>query len=1247
MYELTEYLHREKIPYLPIRLDRREPANTTAHFGRQIGLPDCPAFSLVALAGKRQSVLILDQLDAICWTSAHSDNALDVCKELERHIQLKRLNGDKICIVLSSRTFDLENNPAIRNWLSKKNAQDFDRVEVKQLPAETVQQLVGTSFSMLTHKEKDLLANPLNLSMWLELNRDGIVPRFRTATALMREFWKDRRRILQEKAGITPADIEQVLTPLIDYLEKNGKISAPQRIVEKWPRLVEALFSYGILQQDASRISFCHQRYLDYLIADRLLEQIDSGTGSVLAWLGEKKRQSLFHREQLRQALVMLAEEAPAKFLSAAEQILASENVRFHIKHLVLELIGSFEEVPAAVGDYCLVLLADVSWRDHVLEAVFAGHSQYILFLCGKGIIGQWLDSENEDTIKRVLWLARTVADNISDVVADTLAPHLEKGGYWPDRILNALPRKTEIDSERMFRLRLELIRHGAVVSFVNWKALCKEYPLRAIQLIAVVLSTWKVDDEQKTSQRNRIEQWYDKDETALQTVAREYSQETWEHLVPHIERLTLIDAGPYDGRLNKWQEHRFRKGGIVELERGVVELVIVAGRQLAAKHPDLFLARTRSLEESSSQIIQGILIETYGDLPPSHADQGIEWLLADTSRFALGTGFNEPQWNPAKRLIAALSPYCSEKLFRRLEGATVHFHAPNEKREAECFLKGWKDGYFGHYWGKAQYFLLPALDVARVSRATKDLIEVLYRKFADYSEDRFLRGRSWGGVVGSKLDPNLGKISDRAWLEIIRSPKVREPNREDRIQVAPGRVLETSVRQFSSSFEKAIKRQPEWFAQLALRFPADVDMAYIAAILDGCGQKAPEASLSDEIKKSWRPACVETIEAVLEKFQAGEDREAAIFFCYLISKRHEEEWSDATLARLVHYAQNHSDLEPGKLNIDCNKTAGEATVDALFQNTINCVRGVAAGAIRQLLWEHPKLFSKLRPAIESLVRDHHPAVRMAAAEMLLPVFLNIEKDQAVEWYVTACSEDLRVAASPRGSEFYNYTIPSHLAQIGPLIRQMVLSPIDEVAEEWARQVAARWIFQGCFAEELQICQAGTIPQRQGIAKAAARLLHTSSHTESCWKLLRPLLNDQDKAVRDELHHLFDRYPETMDDDACKSFLLEYINSRAFADDPELFIWGLKDFTGSVLFLADTIFSICEAFCSAISGESRNIGTAIPHAISETIPLLLRLYEHALAAENNEIANRCLDIWDVLFKNRVGITRELTMAIEQ
>lgn len=183
----------------------------------------------------------------------------------------------------------------------------------------------------------------------------------------MREFWRNRRWILHDQANITPDQIDQVLTPLIDYMEKFGKISAPERIIDSCPKVSRALFSYGILQKIAGKISFCHQRYLDYLIANRLLEQIEVGTGGILEWLGAKEKQSLFRREQLRQALAMLAEESPSRFLFTVKEILAAEEVRFHIKHLVLELIGSLEEISEGIGNYCLVLLDNDSWREHII----------------------------------------------------------------------------------------------------------------------------------------------------------------------------------------------------------------------------------------------------------------------------------------------------------------------------------------------------------------------------------------------------------------------------------------------------------------------------------------------------------------------------------------------------------------------------------------------------------------------------------------------------------------------------------------------------------------------------------------------------------------------------------------------------------------------------------------------------------------------------------------------------------------
>jgi hypothetical protein len=1245
LFELTLHLQKENIPYLPVRLDRRAPKDTAAHFGQQLGLPDSPAFSLSALAGERKSVLILDQLDAIRWTSAHANNALDVCKELVRHVQSLRRAGKKIAVVLSSRTFDLEHDPSIRIWLADTTDKEFVRIEVTGLSTDILQRLVGSSFPEMTEKERSLLACPQNLAIWMELKRTGPVPSFQTSTDLIREFWKNRRLKLEEQADITTDQMSQVLSPLLDHMEQNGKISAPSRIIASWPRIKEALFSYGVLQESAGMISFCHQSYLDYLIAERLLRQMDAGTGSILGWLGTKENQSLFRREQLRQVLVMLAEESQRRFLLSVKQLLETEEVRFHIKHLALEVIGSQEEITEELGDYCLTLYRDDFWQEHVFETIFIGHSSYVLFLNRKGLISEWLQSQDNDKINRTLWLLRAVSEKIPDQVTEVLEPYLEIGGEWLDRILNTLSWRIADDSERMFQLRLKLARRGITAGFVEWKPLCSKYPLRAIELIEAVISTWNIDDNSSIYRKDRLERWYNEDAKALNKVVEKYPVEIWDLLIPHVERLTCFEAEPYDRRLEKWRKDRIFGRQETDIARGVVELTMLAGRCLASDNPDMLIDRTGPLENSASPIIREILIVVYKALPLSHADSGIKWLLADVPRFRLDQGYDKSEWQPAERLIKSLSPHCSEELFRQLEDAIVHYHSPDEKRLAEYYLGKWRDGNFGHYWGEAQYFLLPTLAAERVRSDTTSLLKVLQRKFSSYPEGYFIRGRISGGMVGSKLEPSLDKISDRSWLAIITNRKVSKEGNHKWIQVNAGHVLEASIWQFSRSLETMAKRYPERFGRLALQFPDDVDLSYISAILSGCAEKAPDSNMSEEDKNSWRPASIETVEAILEKFQAGDDRETAISFCRLISQRAEENWADATLARLIYYARNHPDLEAGKLNVCCDKTADEASIDVLYQNMINCVRGVAAEAIGRLLWEHCDWLEKLRLGIESLVQDKHPVVRMAAIETLLPV-INIDKDQAVKWFVTACNSDLRVAASPRAQLFYNYTVPSHIVQIGPIIQQMVRSTWDDVAKEGATQVTARWLFHGYFEEELLLCQTGLVPQRQGIAEVASHLLHDRKYSEGCQKLLRPLLNDPDKEVRQELRGLLDK-AESLSDTALKPFIIEYIASLTFVDSPERFVYFLKDVTGSILYLAETIFTMCSVFSSTLKERSREIGSSYPHAVSEMLSILLRLYEQALATENMEIAAHCLDIWDILFQNRVGIVRDLSKAIEQ
>jgi len=255
--------------------------------------------------------------------------------------------------------------------------------------------------------------------------------------------------------------------------------------------------------------------------------------------------------------------------------------------------------------------------------------------------------------------------------------------------------------------------------------------------------------------------------------------------------------------------------------------------------------------------------------------------------------GRHEPEWSPAARLIRALSPHCSIAVFHELEQTILRYHSPQEKREASYCLSESRRGRFRHWFGHAQYFLLPTLYPARRSTETAGMIGVLERKFGPlYKSGLSDWGQSVGGWITSPLQPEkLLRISDKAWLGIVQNKKILSGRHSVRWkQIGPDHASESSVEQFSTSLGEAAKRAPERFARLALKFPKDVPSAYVAAVLHGIQMAAP-TNVPEEEKASWTPARHEAIEALCDALGLGDNREAAYSFCWLIRDRASEEW--------------------------------------------------------------------------------------------------------------------------------------------------------------------------------------------------------------------------------------------------------------------------------------------------------------------------------------------------------------------
>lgn len=172
LFEFTKKLAEHDIPFLAVRLDRKSMRVSAREFGVELGLRESPGRCLHELASGGLSVLILDQLDALRWTSSHAAEGLEVCKGMLREVFALRNLGSQIKAVLCCRTHDLEHDPQIRVWLKPNQQHLIERVPVEVLPEPTVQHFVGElniDYARFSLRQKELLTIVNNLAIWAEV----------------------------------------------------------------------------------------------------------------------------------------------------------------------------------------------------------------------------------------------------------------------------------------------------------------------------------------------------------------------------------------------------------------------------------------------------------------------------------------------------------------------------------------------------------------------------------------------------------------------------------------------------------------------------------------------------------------------------------------------------------------------------------------------------------------------------------------------------------------------------------------------------------------------------------------------------------------------------------------------------------------------------------------------------------------------------------------------------------------------
>ncbi|MFZ5353246.1 MAG: hypothetical protein ACOZCL_11070 [Bacillota bacterium] len=1246
IYELAKELDNKKIPFLSIRLDRHMPSNNAEKYGEDLGLPASPVHCLAAISPDNLCVLLIDQLDALRWTNYHSSAAWPPCKEIIN--QVIRINSDRenpICLVFACRTYDLENDSLIASLFEASKKQDKDisweKIPISLLDEKTVLSIIGSEYEEYSDKKKTLLRVPRNLSIWTKLNYDNRLSQFNTFSDLIQTWWRQLREEIVRLKIATDVEVVEVKNVLVEHLNMKEIAVIPLRIVDRCSQpAINALRSYGLLHEHDRLVEFSHQSYLDYFLAESMLDSYFEGR-PLDYWIGNKEKQTPTRRYQIQLMLQMLLEESTSDYINCAQMVLSSNDVRFYYKHMVLTVLGQLENITKEVEKFVLEYIDSEFWFEHFYEAVLMGHNQYINILIKSGHIDKWLNSVSIKDKDLAFSLLRSVAKQIPDQVSHMLSKHISDNDELNYKLYSCLNGRLSDDSDIMFELRLNLIRKGIIQSFINLDELAGKNTLRALKLVHTILEI----NEEFSERINKVTFHCDEHGDFFNRLAKDKPIETWSLLMPCIEKYTKDITEIYDKKLENWSQARVYYRAGMSIEYISILLIKHTGAVLAENSPELFIKLYENYRRSTSLIINELLLHILRWLP--RPDYVISWLLDNLAFRCFDETSEKDKLELAKAIIQTHSQNCSKDLFVQLEKELYYFKEPEQLYYAHNRYdynmaqfkknKGEERHFvFWHYWGEVQYFLLSAMDRKRLTKKSIELIGILNRKFSNYKPEQFLhcKHKSFGGTVISTIDNNWDKISDSQWLQIVKNNDVPLHANTMRIY-KKNMVLESSIEQFARTLSNAARANPVRFAKLILQFESDVSEKYVDSILGAVSLNKPE--VESNRNEDWIPVPFDMAQQIIRRYLNSKDEVIISAICRILEKRSVEQWDYDILQKISDIASEACQSIDKDIS---SEIENEDSFNRLYSNFYNSLQGKLAIAIANLLWDDRDRYSIFSNVIELFANSTYDEVRMASVRCIVPSY-NIDKENATKWFLKVCSSDERISACREAYELYYLLYDEFKDDIEKIIKRMYKCSINEVCQVGCRHIANMYILYGAFESELDECIRGSITQKRAIIDIAINLSGYKQNKERCKRIITALKNDEDREITRQVGRLF--YNDLLDEEGDLEFLLELSTSKMILNNLYAFFEFISRIKTSILCYKDIIFHACINICNSSNDEIEKMGVFHGGIAPKLSQLIANLYDQS--QDDNNLKNRCLDMWDLMFEKKIGTIRELSKLI--
>ncbi|MDV4181691.1 hypothetical protein R1521_24645 [Rhizobium brockwellii] len=827
------------ILHLALRIDQNLDCRSPRDFGRTLlGREDSPVTVLKGLSPDDRTVLIVDQIDAVSEVSGRNGAAksavLGMVDEARRYASVR--------IVLVCRSFDIESDERIKQLRQSNDVAQVDvplldwSIDVAPLVAS-----LGVSPDTLDASQKELLRLPLNLAVFAEIAIDGDT-QFGNRNDLFAKLLQRKERLIAQNRDQVSWALMTPLTTLADWMSAQQRLDAPHTILDGFSRAVEILTSEHLVVRSRSTLNFFHESFFDYVFA----RAFSARQQSLLDLLASTE-QHLFRRTQVRQILEHMRQSDYARYVRELAQIIASGDVRFHIKIAVAQWLAALASPTEQERD--LILALDVSSQPFPLLVRMAiqGTAGWFDVLNQNGWLAAQLSSTVETRKQAILWWLANVSGARPQPIAQLL------DAWWngdPTRGAELLNWYSYVRRHGPDRALIDLctrVVHSRPPGLFQQKGNFRR------ELLIATWTAGESSDGAAAILKAYFDAWFDEhpdgnpfDRDEIQDIDLHSLDELGKKsplalldgsinaLAKAFQRITAkVGAGEYDPsfRHRAYSGHNFGSDQYLQLVRAALQ-------KLAGENPEQARLILHRVDSQSHEAAAHLYLETIAASPQALANElppllafpmifeagwmGADWRsFADAAKAALPY-LDDPERTAVERTVLAYQP----ELDFAIQAAQEH-----KAGDRETIWTQPKNIVGQLRWsGHKQFCILETIGRELLSPKAAARLDELRRKFR--GEKVVEPSHVEAYMIGSPIaKDDAVHMTDVQWLSAMRGHHSDEERHYGNGSAKGG------ARQLAHVLQQLAKESPERFARLQLRIPADANPAYVQQLLWGLAE--------------------------------------------------------------------------------------------------------------------------------------------------------------------------------------------------------------------------------------------------------------------------------------------------------------------------------------------------------------------------------------------------------------------------